>query len=114
MQTRGVYLPDVIAGNGPAPSYVLAVIAGLPDTSLTAALAAGGRDYYGWGIDRYMLAEIYDSLNLNTQATGQWKKAPPKFKPFPRPRITLKDAPKKKVTIRDLYQGFTTRLKRER
>ena len=50
---------------------------GLPDTSLTAALASGGREHYGWGVDRHLAADTYDALNLNTRATGNWRKKPP-------------------------------------
>ena len=94
----------------------MTVIAGLPDTSLTSAMSAGGRQFYGWGVERYMMAEIYDALNLNTQATGQWKSKPPKFKEFPRPQMKKPEGEqekKKKVTIRDLYQGSMNRQKRE-
>jgi hypothetical protein len=32
------------------------------------------------------------ALNLNTAATGQWKKDPPKFDPYPRPKKRDKPA----------------------
>lgn len=100
---------DVIAGRGPSPRYVLEVVQGLPDTSLTSALARGGRQFHGWGVERYMMAELYDALNANTAATGQWKKGPPKFKPFPRPQ-TEELGKRRKVSVRDLHAGFTNRL----
>ncbi|WP_263729958.1 hypothetical protein [Cellulomonas sp. SG140] len=58
----------------------------LPDDSMTTALAQGGAENLGWGIDRHLLASVYDAINTNTKATGMWEKGKaPKFKPFPRP-----------------------------
>lgn len=102
----------MILGRGPAPLFVLQVVRGLPDTSLTSALASGGIEYYGWGVDRYLLAEMYDSLNLNTQASGQWKGKPPQFKPFPRPQNGAKKKKGEKVTVRDLYTQYSTQARR--
>ena len=66
---------------------MLAAVQALPDTSLTAALSAGGRDHHGWGVDRHMLANLYDAMNLNTRACGNWgKKGPPKLPDYPRPK----------------------------
>ena len=102
----------MILGRGPAPFVVLKVIEGLPDTSLTAAIASGGRQFYGWGIERYLLAEIYDTLNMNTTVTGNWKSKPPTLKPLPRPERTPLPGEKKKVTVRDLYNRFTRMSRR--
>lgn len=94
---------DVIAGRGPAPSLVLPLIEGLPDDSMTAALASGGMHLLGWGEDRYLRVATYDALNLNTRATGNWKK-PPTFDPWRRPQAKNRTAEgKKKVTVADLY-----------
>lgn len=82
----------------------------LPDTSLTLALVAGGRDHFGWGADRHMTAAIYDALNANTRATGNWGKGKaPKIPPYPRPTSKPAEAVKKKVTVRDLFSQFSRR-----
>jgi hypothetical protein len=59
----------------------------LPDTSLTAGLARGGVEHFGWGTDRHLMAHLIDALNQNTRATGQWKKKPPDIPPVPRPKV---------------------------
>lgn len=62
----------------------------------------------GWGQDRHLLADIYDALNLNTKATGNFKKAPD-FPPWPRPTRDNDTAEKKPVTVADIYARFTRR-----
>lgn len=101
----GVDLMDTINGCGTAPFLVLGLIRGLPDTSMCHAREAGGDWNLGWGVDRHIMAQIYDALNFNTAATGNWKKKPPKFKPFPRPKKP--EAKPKKVSVLDLYHKFT-------
>lgn len=83
----------------------------LPDTSLTVALAHGGRQFFGWGTDRALVADTYDALNVNTRATGQWKKGKePDFPAYPRPQDTpAEGAAKKRVSVKDIYQKFTGR-----
>ncbi|MEV4642774.1 hypothetical protein AB0J80_36075 [Actinoplanes sp. NPDC049548] len=85
----------------------------LPDTSLTSALASGGREHFGWGVDRHLAADIYDALNQNTRATGQWAKGKvPVLPAWPRPKATAanKSEPtKKKVTVADLWRTFQRR-----
>jgi hypothetical protein len=104
----------VIAGRGPAPALVLALAQRLPDTSLTVALASGGRQHFGWGVDRHLLADVYDALNQNTRATGNWAKGKvPTFPAWPRPKPAAEaakaDQPRKPVTVADLYQRFQRR-----
>ncbi|WJN63427.1 tail assembly chaperone [Streptomyces phage phiScoe56] len=100
----------MIAGRGPSPSLVLLLVQRLPDTSLTMALASGGRDHFGWGVDRHMTADLYDALNQNTRATGQWgKKGPPSIPEYPRPKTKKAKAEKKITSVRDLYKKFTPR-----
>jgi hypothetical protein len=97
----------VIAGDGPSPSFVVSLARRLPDTSMTSALASGGRHHFGWGTDRHMMADIYDALNQNTRATGQWDKKPPEIPPWPRPEAgDLTPEEKKPVTVADLYKRF--------
>lgn len=77
---------DVIEGNGPCPFFVVPLIVGLPDTSMTAALQAGGMEFFGWGLDRAITAGHYDLLGVNTRASGNWKNKAPDIKPWPRPK----------------------------
>lgn len=94
---------SVVEGHGPDPVLVLAAVQALPDDSLTAALAAGGREHYGWGVNRHLLANLYDALNLNTRASGNWgKKGAPKLPDYPRPKSRPADSapPQTKVTAR--------------
>lgn len=102
----------MIAGRGPSPRLVIALVQRLPDTSLTTALAAGGREHFGWGVDRYLAADTYDALNQNTRASGNWgKKGAPKIAPWPRPNDTKKkqDAKDKPVTVADIWRKFQRR-----
>ncbi|MEU7905891.1 hypothetical protein [Actinoplanes sp. NPDC049118] len=101
----------MIAGDGPAPRLVLALAQRLPDTSLTAALAAGGREHFGWGVDRHLIADLYDALNQNTRATGNWAKGKaPALPAWPRPKATASRAEQQKpVTVADLYTRLTRR-----
>ena len=102
---------DIIEGRGPSPSFVIALALRLPDTSLTVALASGGRQHFGWGVDRHMTADLFDAINQNTRASGQWgKKGPPKIDPWPRPNPKDKTPEEKKpVTVADLYSRFSRR-----
>ncbi|WP_319250986.1 hypothetical protein [Streptomyces sp. ID05-39B] len=108
---------DVIEGRGPSPYFVMALVRRLPDTSLTVALASGGREHFGWGIDRHLKADLYDALNQNTRATGQWGKGKaPKIPAWPRPKAlkkpTKSDGPKKagkRVSVAEIYKRFTAR-----
>ena len=82
----------------------------LPDDSLTAALASGGREHFGWGVDRHILADVFDAINQNTRASGQWgKKGAPKIDPWPRPKVKQAEKKKKPVTVADLYKQFSRR-----
>jgi len=84
----------------------------LPDTSLTVALMSGGREHFGWGVDRHMNADTYDALNLNTRATGNYEKhKAPKFSPFPRPAPKPEEGKTGKVraTVASIYARFSRR-----
>jgi hypothetical protein len=82
----------------------------LPDTSMTAALASGGIENFGWGLDRHLAASTYDAINQNTRATGNWGKGgPPKLPEFPRPKAKARDTEKpakRSVSVADLYKRF--------
>ncbi|WKU46741.1 hypothetical protein Q3V23_23245 [Streptomyces sp. VNUA116] len=99
----------MIAGRGPSPALVLLLIARLPDTSLTTALAAGGRQFFGWGQDRHMQADLYDALTTNTRATGQWRGKAPKIPEYPRPQAPKKAPGKRGSSVAELYQHFSRR-----
>jgi len=92
-----------VQGDGPAPSLVLSLVQRLPDDSLTHALLKGGHEHLGWGLDRHLQASIFDAVQINTRATGNFKK-PPKFEPWPRPKSKAKG--KKKVSVRDVFAKF--------
>lgn len=73
----------------------------LPDDSLTHALMLGDRKHFGWGQDRHLLADIYDAITFNTEATGHWTK-PPDLPSWPRP-TTATPEEKPKVTVASLW-----------
>lgn len=81
-------------GRGPSPALILALVQRLPEASLTKALVQGNEALSGWGVEEYALASIYNAINENTRATGNWKKKPPKIEAFPVPK------PKKKKSIK--------------
>lgn len=75
---------------------------------MTAALASGGAEHFGWGQDRHLLADIYDAINQNTRASGNWGKSKaPKIPEWPRPRSTSQ--PKKKVSVAELFGKLNRR-----
>lgn len=90
-----------------APALVLMHIQRLPDDSLTSALRQGGWSHFGWGQDRHIFADVYDAIAFNTEATGHFEK-PPSLERWPRPKTKKQaaesEAPKKKRTVRDLFQ----------
>lgn len=99
----GIDLVDVIEGRGPSPFFVLLLVQRLPDDSMTVALRQGGRQYFGWGQERYILADLYDALNLNTRATGHWEKNKvPKIAAYPRPSASGTSG-KPKATVASIY-----------
>lgn len=100
----------MIEGRGPAPALVVLFVQRLPDTSLTVALAGGGRKHFGWGTDRNLIADLYDAVNLNTRVTGNWAKGKtPTFPRWPRPASTAKPEASKPTSVADLYQRFQRR-----
>ena len=91
-----------------APSLILTCIHRLPDTSLTTALASGGREHFGWGQDRHLAADLYDAITLNTRASGNWGKTVPDIPDWPRPTTTSVEE-KKRPTVKDLWQRLSQR-----
>lgn len=103
---------DVIEGRGPSPALVISLVRRLPDTSMTHALANGGGDHFGWGMERHLLAGLYDALNANTRATGNWAKGKaPKIPEWPRPGAKGKGSKRDKpgTTVADIYANFQRR-----
>lgn len=106
-----VDLAKVIEGEGPAPLLVLSLVSRLPDTSLTAAMASGGKQHFGWGQDRHLMADLFDAIQQNTRASGNWgKSGAPKLKPWPRPKQkkprTQAPQPGQRVGIKELFARF--------
>lgn len=103
----------MVAGRGPSPALVHLLVRRLPDTSLTMALASGGREHFGWGADRHMTADLFDALNQNTRATGQWgKRGAPKFPEYPRPKAkkeSHKGEKKRRLSVAEIYKQLTAR-----
>ena len=99
---------DTIRGDGLSPLLVLMLVRRLPDTSLTSALATGGREHFGWGQERYLMAATYDAINANTRATGQWKRKPPTIPEWPRPSVEKRES-KKPVSVADIYARLMRR-----
>ncbi|MET9861959.1 hypothetical protein ABZY93_22080 [Streptomyces smyrnaeus] len=107
----GIDLGDVIAGRGPSPALVLLLAQRLPDTSLTVALASGGREHFGWGLDRHIATDLFDAVNQNTRATGNWGKGKaPKVPPWPRPKAKTKKKTaaghNKPRSVADIYKAM--------
>lgn len=75
----------MVRGDGPSPALVISAINALPHESLTVAMMRGGRQFYGWTQETELAAALYDAMNVNTAATGNFKKKP-KVEPFPRPK----------------------------
>lgn len=66
--------------------------------------AIAGKQYHGWTREAAILADIYDAINNNTVASGNWRKKPPKIAPYPRPN--QKTNTQKRQTIGDLRAMF--------
>ncbi|PSL04136.1 hypothetical protein CLV30_106141 [Haloactinopolyspora alba] len=76
---------------------------------MTHALMRGGPEHLGWGVERHVLASLFDALNLNTKISGNWKKGKePKFPEWPRPE-TASATTKKKATVKDLWMKMSRR-----
>jgi len=89
-----VDLTEVVAGRGPRPALVLALVEALPDDSATMAAMRGGREWRGWTKQTSVLSDVFDAINANTRATGRWKRRPPTIPPYPRPEPSGKAAKK--------------------
>lgn len=94
----GIDLRETVRGQGPAPLFVLSVIARLPlgsaYISMRLAEDRGGswQDYLGKDHHWFLMADLYDATMMNTVATGNYKKRP-KVEPYPRPGKSKSDIP---------------------
>lgn len=87
-----------------SPQELVALFAGLSDTSIFMAEYAGGREYRGWGIDRQIAADTFDAINNNsivTMGAAGVKKLPP-LEPWPRPWAEKK-ADEEPATVKHLF-----------
>lgn len=56
------------------------------------------------------MADLFDALNANTRATGQWKGPAPKLPEYPRPKATARQPEQRPpVTVAQLYAKFQGR-----
>lgn len=77
---------------------------------MTAALASGGRELFGWGVDRHIAADTFDALNQNTRATGNWGKGrAPTMPAWPRPQVKEPTDTSKPITVKDIFNRFARR-----
>ncbi|MFC4334089.1 hypothetical protein [Salininema proteolyticum] len=97
----------MIAGAGPAPRLVLELVRWLPDTAAVYAADAGGREHYGWGVDRHMRADLFDAIQNLTRAAGQWRKKPPKLPKWPRPKPPKRQKKQGKTSLQELHQRLS-------
>lgn len=86
------------------PRLLVALIEALPEESALVAALRGGGEWRGWTRTHSLLADIYDAVNVNTRATGQWKKSPPKIPPWPRPKVR-----RPRVTVAEIRSRFARR-----
>lgn len=66
------------------PNLLIALVEGLPEESAFVGAVRGGGELTGWTRTHGLLADINDQVQMNTLATGNFKRRP-KFRPWPRP-----------------------------
>lgn len=92
-----INLIEVVTGESAwTPKLILGLLRELPEDAATLASIRGGDDWRGWDRSTGILADLYDALNVNTRATGQWKRKPPKIAEYPRPKQKKPGAKKKR------------------
>ena len=79
------------------PRILLGLVEDLPDEGALAAAVQGGREFQGWGVDRHILANVWD---LIAAANTDPKKKPPQH---PRPNKRKPAGP----SMRDLARAAT-------
>lgn len=76
-------------------------------------MVRGGRQFFGMTQTDFILADIYDAINLNTRATGNFKGKPPKFPLYPRPKKGAdpeKKGAKRPTSVKSLHRLVSTML----
>lgn len=81
-------LTDVYRFDGSLPVWEAAILLKqLPHSSRTMAMLQGGKEYWGWTVDRYVMAALLDAMNVNTfafvSANSKKKVKPPVAIPRP-------------------------------
>jgi hypothetical protein len=70
-----------------SPRILLALVGELPDNGSFAASVQGGREFQGWGIDRHMLANLYDATATAGGLTKKGAKTPVEhYRPGKKPK----------------------------
>lgn len=83
----GLHLPDVLRFDGSLPVWEAAILATqLPPTSRTVAVVSGGIEYWGWTLDRHLLAATLDAINTHAFAFVQSNTKKKVKQPYPVPR----------------------------
>lgn len=97
----GIDLRDLFNEVPPfSPRYILTHIMYLDFDSAFVAERRGGQMFRGWGVDRYMTAQLIDAVNALQYITilanrDPDKKAPDPPKPYPLPDTQLRKAQQK-------------------
>lgn len=92
------------------PSLVFALYARLPQDSMTRAQERdpeNWRFYMGADPHYYVLAAIYDAVNVNTRATGMYKKGKaPSFEPWvlPENRVKAERMRRERATVKGFFR----------
>lgn len=97
-------LSRVVAGDGPHPLLVLSLVEELGPDSHSRALRAGCEGFRGWGVTQSLLADLFDAVNANTAATGNFKHRP-KIAPWPRPKVSRRRSGRP-VTLEEVRAGL--------
>ena len=74
------------------PLLLISLIERLPASSAFAAQHQNKKDWHEYldlSPEYFIMAGIYDAVNVNTRATGNFK-TPPKFQPWPMPQTIIK------------------------
>ncbi len=92
-----------------APLLVISLIERLPEGSKTVSMMQGNQHWRAFldiGPMYYVLAGIFNAINGNTIATGNFKKRP-KFDPWPTPQEVVKKKSRRPKSVMDIYKKFT-------
>ncbi len=87
-QYYGLDVADVLRANARlSPRRTLVLLRQLPPESATFAALRGGSEFRGWGPDRYLMAQLVDSVRENTFAfiSANSKRKPQAPEPVERP-----------------------------